>query len=224
MIQLLLGSHDSLAPYLVEQKKIHSMQTHVLHADDFLHDSFESKVMFSKTLFGEREMYIIKNAATSLDLATILKSYSDTENIILFCEEKMVKKNKDIFVRENIEIIDFSGEKKKRDELYNIFSLADLLGRRDKKNLWLAYQEALDRVSPEEIHGVLFWQMKNLALAKWENGEGMKPFVLKKNMAYVQNFSGKEIKSIISDLVRIFHKRDSYSTLAIELEKIILSL
>ncbi|MCA9351664.1 hypothetical protein KC929_02705, partial [Patescibacteria group bacterium] len=80
--------------------------------------------------------------------------------------------------------------------------------------------------SPEEIHGILFWQVKNLALVQSSSGQvpGMNPFVYRKTSGFVKNFTQAEIKDIARSLDNMFHNRDTYSTLDIELEKLILAI
>ena len=92
---------------------------------------------------------------------------------------------------------------------FNIFSLADAFGRRDKKNLWTLYQKAIMREIPaEEISGVLFWQLKSMILAeKSKNADeaGIKPFVYSKAKAFARNYKEDELKNISSELVSIYH-------------------
>ncbi|MCA9353191.1 hypothetical protein KC901_03345, partial [Patescibacteria group bacterium] len=79
--------------------------------------------------------------------------------------------------------------------------------------------------SPEEIHGILFWQVKNIALVHTSStNPGMNPFVYKKTMHFAKNFSHKDIQGLSRSLAHMFHNRDTYSTLDVELEKFILSL
>lgn len=48
---------------------------------------------------------------------------------------------------------------------FNVFSLADALKRKDKKNLWIGYQRALAAGNAaESIHGIFFWAAKDMLL------------------------------------------------------------
>ena len=47
--------------------------------------------------------------------------------------------------------------KAKGKDRFNVFSLAEALGKRDRRNLWVLYRRALDEdIAPEEIHGHFF--------------------------------------------------------------------
>ncbi|OHA44150.1 MAG: hypothetical protein A3G59_00645 [Candidatus Taylorbacteria bacterium RIFCSPLOWO2_12_FULL_47_20] len=112
---------------------------------------------------------------------------------------------------------------------FNVFDLADAFGKKDKKGLWVLFQKALKAgVESEQIHGALFWQVKNMALAmKCKDAEeaGVKDFPFMKAKKYVQNFSGGEIKKQASWLTSIYHEaRSGGPELEIGLEKWILSI
>ena len=79
--------------------------------------------------------------------------------------------------------------------------------------------------SKVQFSPILFWQMKNLALVKTsKTNPGMNNFVYTKNVGFAKNFSKMDLLKINAQLVRMFHERDSYSTLEIEIEKMILAL
>jgi hypothetical protein len=44
---------------------------------------------------------------------------------------------------------------------FKIFSITDAFGKRDRKEMWVLYTKAKRKnISDEEIHGILFWQVK----------------------------------------------------------------
>lgn len=94
-------------------------------------------------------------------------------------------------------------------EKFNIFSLTDALGERNQIRLWSLYQKALMSGSePEEIHGILFWQIKSLLLAaqsKTADEAGLKPFVWSKAQRFLKNYSTDELKKISSNMVDFYH-------------------
>lgn len=121
------------------------------------------------------------------------------------------------------------GKTKESKEKFNTFSLADVFGRRDKKNLWTLYQEALSQgVAPEEINGVLFWQLKSMIVAnksKSADESGLNPYVFQKSKSFAQNYTEEEMKKLSSALVSVYHdSRRGIHDFAIALERFILSL
>jgi DNA polymerase III delta subunit len=117
----------------------------------------------------------------------------------------------------------------KSKERFNVFSLAEALGKRDRKNLWVLYRRALlENISPEEIHGTLFWQAKSIALArqaKSAKGAGMKDFPFGRAKTYANNFSEKESGELLDRLIHISHdSRRGLSDISLSLEELTLTV
>lgn len=117
----------------------------------------------------------------------------------------------------------------KSKERFNVFSLAEALGKRDRKNLWVLYRRALDEdIAPEEIHGTLFWQAKSIALArqaKTAKEAGMKDFPFNKAKGYSNNFSEKETGELLTRLIRMSHdSRRGRSDISLALEELALTV
>jgi len=91
----------------------------------------------------------------------------------------------------------------------SVFALADALGARDKKTLWILYRQAIDEgKAPEEIHGILFWQAKSMAISartKSAGESGLNPFVYQKSKRYAANFSEAELNALLERLVSVYH-------------------
>lgn len=112
---------------------------------------------------------------------------------------------------------------------FPVFSLTDALGRRDKKSLWVLYARArLHGIAAEEMHGVLFWQVKVMLLASTANSAqeaGLKPFVYTKSSRYAQNFSPNELRDLSRSLTDIYHDaRRGIHELDTALERFVLSV
>jgi DNA polymerase III delta subunit len=116
-----------------------------------------------------------------------------------------------------------------RKNEFNIFALTDALGERNRARLWTLYQKALMQGSePEEIHGILFWQVKSLlaaAQSKTAAEAGLKPFVWSKSQGFLRNYSLDELKKISSKMVGLYHlSRIESLDLEDELEEFVLQL
>jgi DNA polymerase III delta subunit len=114
-------------------------------------------------------------------------------------------------------------------ERFNVFSLAEAMGKRDRKNLWVLYRRALlEDISPEEIHGTLFWQAKSIALARQAKSAkeaGMKDFPFSRAKAYANNFSEQESNELLNKLIHISHdSRRGLSDISLSLEELTLTV
>lgn len=225
MLYLLHGKSKPRKEFIRNLATELSLTPQHIYDNDIQSVEVENLVSVQTGLFGDREMYIIHSLARTLDIKKILEEYTASENIFIFSEDTITKPIAKIFEKHESKIHDFGKEEKIKKQEFNMFSLTDALGVRDKKNLWLLFRQAIQKGSPEEIHGILFWQIKNLALVKTSaTNPGMNPFVYQKTSGYATKFTLEEIQKMTRDLVYIFHNRDSHSTLDIELEKFILAL
>ena len=225
MLYLLHGKSEPRKEYiraLSAEKKLTPIH---IYDNDIQSLDINQLVSTQTGLFGDKEMYVIHGLARTLDIKNLVEEYSASENTIIFSEDTVTKPIIKVFEKYESTIQDFGKEEKIKKAEFNMFSLTDALGARDKKNLWLLFRQAIQKGSPEEIHGILFWQVKNLALVKTsETNPGMNPFVYQKTSGYAQKFTLEEIQKIARDLVYMFHNRDSYSTLEVDLEKFILNI
>lgn len=138
-----------------------------------------------------------------------LEDIKRSPNIFAVVEERVDKKTLFLITEaaERAQFFESKQDGKKPD--FNIFSLTDAFGRRDKRNLWVLLQKAVaSGAAPEEIHGVLFWQLKNMLLAKqYTSAEeaGVKPFVWNKARAFAKNWSDDELKALSGKMVALYH-------------------
>lgn len=108
-----------------------------------------------------------------------------------------------------------------------IFSITDGLLEKDKKNLWISYVDFIGKgFAPEEIHGVFFWQVKNMILASHigrQSESGLSPFVYKNALSGARKYKTEELTEMSSGLVNMTHRvRRGEGELEIMLEKWIL--
>ena len=192
---------------------------------------FSSKyiVFFYKTFENkENKEIILKN----------IKEIGASENIFIFAEGKMDKAGLAKIEKVAEKVQEFAKVEKplnKKQKLAAIgekvdfFEFTDALGRRDKKGLWVLYQDALaEQVPAEEIHGMFFWQAKSMLLAKLyttAGGAGMKPYPFQKAREYAKNYKDGELETMLETLVTMYHESHRGNTdFFVALEKFILSL
>jgi DNA polymerase III delta subunit len=137
--------------------------------------------------------------------------FGDEVNVDLNAEEEIIK----------------SAAKK---ESFNIFTLTDAIGSRNKKNAWILYQQALasGMVADDIFWRAIAWEIKTLLLAsKTANAveAGLNPFVYQKAKAYSKNFKSGELEQISEDLVVGYHNaRRGIGEIETLIEKMLLGL
>lgn len=151
---------------------------------------------------------------TVLELAEVM---GRSETVFVVLEPAMLKAPTDVFKKHAKEFKTFDLPKG-RDEKFNIFSITDAFGARDKKNTWVLMQKALlSGVAAEEILNILIWQTKNLlnvSASSNASETGLAPFVYNKSKSYSKNYKKDELENISRAFVAMFHE----SHLGLELE------
>lgn len=170
--------------------------------------------------------YLISAESVWENIQAKLQEMAESKNIFILVEGPLDKRIRDKIGKTAKESKNFSTEEK---EKYNPFLLTDAYGAKNKKKLWVLYQQAiLNGSAPEEIHGLLFWQVKSMLVAKLSASpveSGLKPFVFQKSKTFGQNFSEIELKKHSNDLVKIYHDiRKGTGDMSTGLEKFILKI
>ena len=111
----------------------------------------------------------------------------------------------------------------------NLFALCDALGHRDRKSLWVLYHQAkMDGAEDEQIHSMLWWQMKTMGIARVTKSAadaGLKPFVYEKATRAAVNFPGDELRTKSRELITLYHdSRRGHHDLAEATEKFLLTV
>jgi DNA polymerase III delta subunit len=113
---------------------------------------------------------------------------------------------------------------------FNVFALTDALLERDRKRLWILYQEALERrIAEEEIFWKLVWQTKMLLLVRHAGAKkltSVKDFVAGKARRGNQNYKDGELEKLSGELVALWHesKEEQGRDFAMGLERLILNI
>ncbi len=167
-------------------------------------------IVGATSLFGEKILYVIDTPSGKTeiydDVMTHLEALASSENTFLIIEEALLASQKKKFQKYTQNIDEY---KKKADERFNPFGMADCLIRKDKKNLWLQFQQAKQAgLTAEEIVGTLWWQLKSLRLAKLTQSapeSGMKNFTYNKSKQALRTFKEGEIESLSKSLLAVYH-------------------
>jgi DNA polymerase III delta subunit len=111
---------------------------------------------------------------------------------------------------------------------FNAFALADALATKDKKTLWMLLLRAQSEgLTPEEIIGTLFWQLKSLRLAKITKTAAeadMKDFPYNKAKRAAAKFTTEELQILSERLLTVYHKGHLGSDINLTLEQWVLTI
>lgn len=196
-------------------------------------DGFLDTIASSQGLFGDATLFVFDSVFDKKDEQEMLLAHANdlisSPNYFFILEPALEKKIADELKDAGVDIEECVGKKADTRPDFNIFSLGDSLGARNKKELWVLYQEALGNgLSGEEISGTLFWAVKNIALMKnAKSGDdcGLSPFVAKKSRGFATKYSEEEIIGLSRSLVTMYHEAHrGGEPMEIAIERFILNL
>jgi DNA polymerase III delta subunit len=210
--------------------------SHLRITDENFSEANLEELISSPGLFASKTIVEVDNAFRNKEAKPVilekLKDIKESENIFVMLEGELLKLDVKKFEKyaEKVQEFGTKGEedvKERKD--FNIFSLTDALGRKDKKQLWVLYTKAKRKnIADEEIHGILFWQIKAIFLAarmKSASEAGLNPFVFQKSQGFLKNYSKHEVHEVSSKLVSIYHDaRRGIHDMGSALEKFILEM
>jgi DNA polymerase III delta subunit len=165
-------------------------------------------------LFASKYIVLYDNVFESKEIkgeiVEALKEIKESENIFIFLEKDLDKKTLDKITKHAEKVQEFEQKEKAKKKEYNPFAISDALLSRDKKRLWMLLMEAKKKGNAaEEIHGIIWWQVKALKLAslsKDAKEAELTPFVFSKAKTAAKNFYEKEIGTMLFDLVTMYHE------------------
>lgn len=206
----------------------------LIRVDDETFENYQlDELMYGQGLFENKYIVVFDkvflNEEAKKCILENIQGIAKSSNIFIFFEEKLDKK---ILLKlekyaEKVQVFILNIEIKNKK--FDIFSLTDALGKRDRKHLWILYQKAKhNNISDEEIHGILFWQTKSMLLVKSAESAteaGLKPFVFQKARSFCKNYKQQELEKLSVSLVSSYHDaRRGIHELPIAMEQFILNI
>jgi len=163
-------------------------------------------------MFGGGYIAVIRDIAAGDkgDFVTSRLAEMAASDTVFVLSEESVPKALAEELKEHAESYKIVDLPKNTNRGFNMFSITDAFGARDKKSVWVLLQEALQSgVAPEEVLNILIWQAKNLLITKNAASAaetGLAPFVFQKSKGYSKNFEVEELKTISRKLTSMFHE------------------
>ena len=164
-------------------------------------------------LFEAKNIIVLSHTLGTAEAKEIifeeLKTLAASENLFLLFEEPLDAKTVSVLEKHAHKVESYSKAPKKAAPEFNRFALTDALLKRDRKALWVLYQRAkLSGIADEEIHGLLFWQLKTALLAaksKSAEDSGLKPFVYSKGKGMLKSYSLQELEALSGSMIDLYH-------------------
>jgi len=222
--------------------KIGSLGIFRIEGDDFdpakLEELIRSQMLFEKKyiVFCDK---IFENLQAHNFVEKNIEKIAATPNIFLFLEEELDKKLLDMFKKYSKKVQEFKVSYKPHKEIsfgdYNPFAICDAVAEKNKSRAWILFQKALlSGVPAEEVFYKIVWQVKNLLLIKKLSTAGVKnieketelhPYVVKKNLWSIKNFTEQELINYSFKLLKIYHDvRRGLEEFPLGLEKFLINI
>lgn len=190
------------------------------------------ELLVAQGLFEQKYTTVLDNLFEKKDIKSYvmdrLDQMKESEQIFLMLESSIDASSLKKLEKFSEKVQEFEKKEDKKPNI-NIFSITDGLVQKDKKKLWVSYIDLLGKGAvAEEIHGILFWQVKNMILASRAGSAtetGLSPFVYKNALTGARNYKNEELQKMSSDLVDMTHRvRQGKGDLEVMIEKWVLSL
>jgi DNA polymerase III delta subunit len=190
------------------------------------------ELLLSQGLFDQKYIVVLDNVFEKKDAKEFvvdrIEGTQTAEHVFLLLEGKVDATTLKKIEKFTAKSQEFTKTENKK-ESFNIFSITDKLVQKDKKRLWISYVDLLGKgAGAEEIHGILFWQVKNMLLASKADSQkdtGLSPFVYKNALTGARNFTEQELAQMSKDLVHMTYRvRQGEGEMEVMVEKWMLQL
>jgi len=164
-------------------------------------------------LFSNKYIVFLNRVATEEDrvekMVEMMKDMQESTNIFIVSEGKANAELKKAFEKYGEKVVVTDEVEKSVKKEFNIFSLADAIGNRDRFKAWSIYREAVGNgLESESILGTIFWQLKSMILAseaKSASEAGLNPFVFSKAKKGCGNYKEGELKVLLKKFLELYH-------------------
>lgn len=183
----------------------------------------------AQSLFAQKYIVtmsrVLENKGICDDVMDLVKQISESENVFIWCEEKVLAKDMKKIEKYASKVQEFE-KKKVLENAGDSFALANAFTAGDRKKAWLSYLEELQKSDAEKIFGSLWWQVKAVLMAKktkTADEAGMKAFPYSKAKETANKHSEEELYKIADNMIELYNRsRMSEGELAVNLERFLL--
>lgn len=160
------------------------------------------------SFLGDTRVFVLEGALSGVradEFFDLLDGLLASSHLFIFEEEKLLKKPATLLAEKKV-TVHMAPPEKKAEEAFNVFSIANAFGARDRKKMWLLLNGAFNHnIAPEAVAGMLHWKIRDLLL----KGSSL--------------YSKAELKDLSGRLVVLYHESHrGGGELALLLERFIL--
>lgn len=190
------------------------------------------ELLVSQGLFDSKYTIVLDSLFEKKDIKEYvvgkLQEISESEQLFFILESSVDAATLKKIEKHAKQIQEFTVTEEKKFEP-NIFAITNGLLERDRKKLWTDYFESIKKGGvPEEIHGIFFWQVKNMIIASRSGSQaeaGISPYAYKNALTGTRKYRTEELLQMSNDLVEMTHRvRSGKGDLGIMLEKWVLGV
>jgi len=123
-------------------------------------------------LFGGAQTFVLEGALygeRGEEFVDLLEVFAESPHTFVFREEKLLKAETEALKKAGAKI-ELEKKVEKKEYKFDNFGVAEALGKKDKKGLWLALMASWRAgEKPEAVAGLMVWkarQMKNVSLSR----------------------------------------------------------
>lgn len=183
----------------------------------------------AQSLFAQKYIVtmlrVLENKEISDEIVDLVKQIAESENVFIWCEEKVTAKDLKKIEKYATKVLQI-GEKKEYIQDKGDFALAEAFVRGDRKNAWILYLEAIQKMDVEKVFGSLWWQVKAILLAKktkTAEEAGMKSFPYSKAKAVANKYDETVICKIADKMIDLYNQsRLGEGEMSVNLERFLL--
>ncbi|MES3006111.1 MAG: hypothetical protein V4664_04155 [Patescibacteria group bacterium] len=194
--------------------------------------SMLNELLGSTGLFSPKYIIVIDGLLNNTESSDVIsKSIEDmalSEHVCILIEEKILAADLKKIEKHATKVQLFEQTERLKKESPIVFSFADAVAMKENKKAWTIFQDLIKEGSAaEEIHGVLWWQFKSLAVAakaRSAKDSGLSPYVYQKAARAAQLWKEDSLDQVLDRLADMYHQahRGEIDFL-VELEKFALS-
>jgi hypothetical protein len=174
---------------------------------------------------------VLEDKEISQFVMEVLKELRESDHAWIIIEEKLTSINLKKIEKAALKIFDYNNvdeDASVKKQRILAFDFAEQFASKNKVGAWKEFLKLKSAdLAGEEIHGVLWWQMKAVYLAKLSQtvgDTGLTPYSYQKALRMSKGWETKELNALLDYLVEVYHEAHRGNIdLMIKLEELALS-